>query len=135
MSVLTCYTKNSTCDGDCFIEKVCQAGEICMAIIGFMHHNLSKTEIRYSNCFEDKACKGGNKCIATYDKNSPFIKDNYCCCNQTLCNSKGNYELVPIGDQNNLLTLNEQIIEPPSYGELGRNFNGIGMLIYLLFFK
>ncbi len=86
-----------------------------MAILGFIHNNLSNTEIRYAKCFEDKSCKGGNKCISRYDKTNPFIQDYFCCCDQTLCNGNGNYDLVPSHN-----------------GELGRNFNSLRVFIFLI---
>ena len=96
METLTCFQKCFEGE-DCIDEvKQCKENELCFAVIGFKGNNISTPEIRFANCYTGSNCKKSNLsiCVAEYEADFPFVRDYFCCCNQSVCNK--NYELKPI---------------------------------------
>ena len=114
----SCYDNNEDCK-DVIVTSSCKKNEVCVAVIGFRGHNVSRPEIRFASCFPDPQCSPNSpnlsNCIATYDPNMPFVRDVFCCCNQPMCNT--NFTLNPQNHQES--RQHGQIIKTPSVNPTG----------------
>ena len=95
MTALRCLKMNASCDDCDFSEVECGlSSSVCIALIGFKNNNLSTPVIRFADCFPKKDCKNVSVCEAQYEKDHPFTKSHFCCCDKPFCNK--NYTLVPV---------------------------------------